>query len=733
MFDQKRKSTRQRVVAVTGLAALVAMGVPAVGATVDGSAANDWVGASTMVGGTSQVDAGEWIYQDFVYDDYGADIGRGSSNIVSLAPTTGDFRYPAGSSFAGNAADIVEVRARPVGDDLAVRVSLNTIIDAASPAVGIAIDTGTGTAKAWPAAAGVSSTWDHFVTIGGGNATLHTPSGSSALPAVIDVAANTIDVTVPGLGVAPSLSLVAGAGLWDRTAHTWMAGSPGGVVPGTFNSLGPSLVRVFDLAFNSHAIEPRKGNWMEDEQAGALFSGDVTAFRQQLDLDLLRSGTDQPFQFTPGNYYNGLFRSVMDLGEGIGASFPQYRGSLQPYGLWIPESYDPDGAPSPLMFLLHSLNSHHNQYSGGATGESYQTFYEQLLDRLGAIAVTPLDRGPDGWYRNEGLVDALEVLDDANARFSIDQDRTWITGYSMGGYGTYRIGTLLPDRFAGAVSWAGVPTDSDRLDNMMWVPTQIIHGTNDELVPITGVRAQAARFEALGHEYSFFEHPGQDHLSFVFMEHWTREVDWLAPRSRVANPPTVSLAVNPSMWTTNVSAERRATLLGHLDDLGVDFTSAYWVRNVSNRSTGTATVRATSLAQEARRVNAIPYEGVSTDLAPSPYLIKGQNRSLANIEASNGLDMQLTGVAEAGFALADAGLDDTGPLDLQVTSDGPSVVRLHGTYAPGTTVLDAAGEAVSFTVFDGTVSIDVSDGTTELTVAPAAPDQKKPKKPKKHR
>src|SRR4051794_7846866 len=73
-----------------------------------------WAGAPPLVAGTARYDAGEWIYNDFVFDDYGADTGSwGQPNVVSLAGTTGDARYPDGPEYAGNAADIVEVRVRP--------------------------------------------------------------------------------------------------------------------------------------------------------------------------------------------------------------------------------------------------------------------------------------------------------------------------------------------------------------------------------------------------------------------------------------------------------------------------------------------------------------------------------------------------------------------------------------------------------------------------------------------
>ena len=113
-------SRRLRAVVTTLLAvSLVTMPSGATGPSAP------WTGEPTLIGGTSRYQSGEWIYTDFVYDDYGADtVPAGQSNVVSLAPTNGDFRYPKGTTVEGNAADIVEVRARIAsnGTDLDVKV-----------------------------------------------------------------------------------------------------------------------------------------------------------------------------------------------------------------------------------------------------------------------------------------------------------------------------------------------------------------------------------------------------------------------------------------------------------------------------------------------------------------------------------------------------------------------------------------------------------------------------------
>lgn len=127
-----RRSSRLALIAASVAATAVPALLPAQAVDVP------WTGEATLLGGTARYDAGEWIYTDFVFDDYGADTGVwGQPNVVSLAGTTGDARYPAGSTYRSNAADIVEVRVRPSGDDLDVRVLLQTLVRSDVPALSV--------------------------------------------------------------------------------------------------------------------------------------------------------------------------------------------------------------------------------------------------------------------------------------------------------------------------------------------------------------------------------------------------------------------------------------------------------------------------------------------------------------------------------------------------------------------------------------------------------------------
>ena len=616
-------------------------------------AGSSWTGQPTLISGTSRMDAGEWIYTDFVYDDYGADTGPtwGQPNVVSLAPTVGDARYPDGAAYSDNAADIVEVRAQPVGRDLQVRVLLQTITEPTAPALWVRVG-------------------DFTEVFTNANAE-------------VDPAGNTVTFIVPKGAAGKTVELNVGAGLNDGKGGL-RAGVPGNANThrNELTTGGPTSNRLLDLAFNTREIEPRGGAWNETAQSAALASGSLAPFAQTIDIKALRARITTPVPVIEG-YSVRLFESRQDLGEGVASSFPQYRGRWQPYAVWVPEGYDP-AQPAPLFLSMHSLSVHHNQYRGG-TNATYRTYYEQFGGGLGAVVVTPLARGPDGWYQDEGLVDTLEVWADARRNYNIDPERTLVGGYSMGGYGTYRLTTIMPDSFASAVSIVGPPGNGiwayplpppggedspdwtyPQLENTLHVPFWVTHGVADELVPVAGVKKQTDRLAELGHEHRFALHPAADHLSFTVHDEWSREVRWFDNHPvRVTDPARITYKMRPASWATNNDPVIVEHLRALTTELGARLDGAYWVDDVVVAGDGDVTgfIDLTSDGIARRRTGTTEIRTAGVD-GPSPYLLTGVDVTYGDGAVSDTLSGNLTNVSALTVDVGRAGLSDSPTLDI---------------------------------------------------------------------
>ena len=168
-----------------------------------------------------------------------------------------------------------------------------------------------------------------------------------------------------------------------------------------------------------------------------------------------------------------------------------------------------------------------------------------------AIVVFPQVPG-DGEWTGTNVAMALAALDAATAEFGGDRSRTYLTGMSMGGYGTWELALAEPQRFAALVPVCGavraparrptlrvtaVADDADPFATIAArlhaVPTWIFHGAEDDVVPPGEDRLLAAAFRAAGaRELRHTEFPGVGHDSWDATYAHQPLWDWLFAQRR---------------------------------------------------------------------------------------------------------------------------------------------------------------------------------------------------------
>ncbi|HWX52966.1 MAG TPA: prolyl oligopeptidase family serine peptidase [Verrucomicrobiae bacterium] len=195
----------------------------------------------------------------------------------------------------------------------------------------------------------------------------------------------------------------------------------------------------------------------------------------------------------------------------------QAANEIMPYRVYVPTTYTP-GHAFPLVVALHGL---------GATEDSMLTgFYNvpRLAEQHGYIVVAPLGYRTDaayGAFRVAGKVtrrgqlseqDVMEVLQRIRQQYKIDENRIYLMGHSMGGYGTWAIGASHPELWAalGPISGAGDPAT---VEKMRAIPEVVVHGDADNVVPVAGSRTMVAEMKKLGVEVKYIEVPGGSHIS----------------------------------------------------------------------------------------------------------------------------------------------------------------------------------------------------------------------------
>ena len=161
------------------------------------------------------------------------------------------------------------------------------------------------------------------------------------------------------------------------------------------------------------------------------------------------------------------------------------------YAISIPRNYSPS-RPVPLILALHFGVGGGD--AAGAGGDVVQILIGPALAELGAIMVAPDSvRGDWSTPENEKAVNAL--LDMVLSRYSIDKKKVVVTGFSMGGAGSWHFAEKFPERFSAVIPVAGRPPASAS----GWrLPVLAIHSHDDQGVPCGPTEARIAELQKAG-------------------------------------------------------------------------------------------------------------------------------------------------------------------------------------------------------------------------------------------
>jgi hypothetical protein len=577
-----------------------------------------WHAAPILVSGAQSYRDGEFVYQDYLYDDHGAMGVKDNNdpygaNADLYSPPQGTFTYPTAKVYANNAADLVEFRTKPLATGTAFRVTLNTLQDPAKSAFTVSLGS-SASSVAWPYGAGVSSPAQYFLTWHGTHAVFD--SAGAARPSriledvTVDRLRRQVTVVVPHSVWNPGRSKVrmtVGVGLWDSTAGSYLkpqvgsatASTPGGGTPQgvAIVNVGPRLTEPLPLIAGATmgdtavAGEAVARFWRDSQQAQQLAQGDVSPFAADVDFAKLAAKKRDDSAVPKTGPMDRIYASRYSFGQGynpanvcydLAAGFSagakckgRMVGQLQPYALYVPKKPMPARGYG-MTLLLHSLSANYNQYLGSHN-------QAQVGDRgPGSIVLTPSDRGPDGFYAGYAEADTFEAWADVARHYKLDADWTTVTGYSMGGFGVYRMLARWPDLFSRGWSVVGAPgTVDDQLVSLRNTPLLLWNSTEDELVNITTSEQAVADDTAAGIRFAENLFLTADHLTLAANDEYQPGADWLGTARVDRDPAHITFVVDPT--EDSVAA-------------GMTSNHAYWLSGLRPRGKGDATIDVLSKA-----------------------------------------------------------------------------------------------------------------------------------------
>jgi hypothetical protein len=670
-----------------------------------------WRTPPILVSGAQAYRDHEFRYQDFLYDDHGAAGLPDNDNPVGpnaflFSPVAGTFSYPTDPVYANNAADLVELRVRPLAGATAFRVTLNTLADPNRTGFTIALGT-SDTTRAWPHGAGVSSPAELFLTVHGSTAELlDAASGVAKAPAPtakVDLTHRQIDVRVPHAAWNPGrgkVRMTIGVGLWNPSAGSYLAPTIGSATADTPGGGGaPSRAAIVNVGprFDEPYPDPSQPPnltladsavgaavaarwWRERGQADALRLGDLSHFFADVDFAKLATGTDDDAGVPKTGPINRILASHHQFGQGldpskvcfdIGSDFSagakcvgRLVGQLQPYALYVPDKRQPRNGWG-MTLLLHSLSANYNQYSASRN-------QSELGDRgAGSLVLTPGGRGPDGFYAGIAEADTFEAWADVTRHYKLDPDWSAVSGYSMGGFGTYRLLARWPDLFARGMSTVGIPgTADDQLPSLRNTPIMAWNVAGDELVRLDQSEAAEQHLAATGLRFIEDLFPAADHLTLATNDEYGPAAAFLGEHRVDRDPPHVTYVVDPIEDSAQAGAEAD---------------HAYWVSGLAVRDAKTAPTGTVDVRSEGFGVGEPPVLGVEQgggtlnggNHGPMPYVERDQGWGAApSAPVRNALHIDAKNISKVTIDPRRAHVSCGA--DLDVTTDGSLTVTLAG-------------------------------------------------------
>ena len=188
-------------------------------------------------------------------------------------------------------------------------------------------------------------------------------------------------------------------------------------------------------------------------------------------------------------------------------------GMLLPYRIIVPITYD-KSKKYPLIIFLHGANCDENTFLiGGAL--------QRAAEKHGYLVASINGRGPFSGYRKENGAekDLFDVMALMQKHYNVDAESIFLTGHSMGGMGTWRIGLEFRDRFAALAPMAGTRESPDLEQTLATgrkIPILITCGGQDTGVPPEPAIRVYRKLREHGYPAKIVEYPEDNHQEVYY-------------------------------------------------------------------------------------------------------------------------------------------------------------------------------------------------------------------------
>ncbi|WP_040889577.1 carboxylesterase family protein [Zavarzinella formosa] len=185
-------------------------------------------------------------------------------------------------------------------------------------------------------------------------------------------------------------------------------------------------------------------------------------------------------------------------------------GKEAKYVVYVPKDYDGKKEYPVILFLHGSGETGTDGKKQVATGLGGAI---KKMPDFGFITIFPQSQ-LRSWQAGKPDADrALAILEAEMKTYKTDPKRVYLTGLSMGGYGTWSLAAKYPDKWAAIVPvcGGGNPADASKIKD---IPCWDFHGDADKAVNVEKSREMIKALKAAGAEPKYTEYPGVGHNSW---------------------------------------------------------------------------------------------------------------------------------------------------------------------------------------------------------------------------
>jgi predicted peptidase len=177
------------------------------------------------------------------------------------------------------------------------------------------------------------------------------------------------------------------------------------------------------------------------------------------------------------------------------------------YLLFTPKAYENSGDKKWIVYL----------HGGSRRGKYVEQLREPgfglpaIVDRSESfpfVVVSPQCPEGEYWTDTEAVI---ALLDEVMSKYAIDASRVYLTGHSMGGFGTWYLAYKHPEKFAAIAPMSASLVTTAWASRLKMMPIWAFHGEKDNLVPVSDTQDLIDRLRALGNEVRFTVLPNRDH------------------------------------------------------------------------------------------------------------------------------------------------------------------------------------------------------------------------------